>query len=137
MKIIVIDGQGGKMGQAVIAQLKKSHPKLSITAIGTNSIATSSMLKAGADAGATGENPVVVASRNAEIIIGPMGIVIPNSLLGEITPVMAEAIASGPAEKILIPVNKCSHYVVGCQELSLTEYISQVIRQVERLMGAP
>lgn len=125
------------MGQAVIAQLKKSHPKLSITAIGTNSIATSSMLKAGADAGATGENPVVVASRNAEIIIGPMGIVIPNSLLGEITPVMAEAIASGPAEKILIPVNKCSHYVVGCQELSLTEYISQVIRQVERLMGSP
>lgn len=75
MKIIVIDGQGGKMGHAVIVQLKKSHPELEITAIGTNSIATSSMLKAGADAGATGENPVVVASRSADIIIGPIGIV--------------------------------------------------------------
>lgn len=134
MNIIVIDGQGGKMGQAVIAQLKKAHPELLITAIGTNSIATSSMLKAGADGGATGENPVVVASRNAQIIIGPLGIVIPNSLLGEITAVMAEAIASSCAEKILIPVNKCSHYVVGCQNLSLTEYINQVIRHVELLM---
>lgn len=133
MKIIVIDGQGGKMGHAVIAQLKKSHPEMEITAIGTNSIATSSMLKAGADAGATGENPVLVASRDADIIIGPIGIVIANSLLGEITPAMAESIGSSRAKKILIPVNKCNHYVVGCEDLSLSEYINQVITQVERL----
>ena len=132
MKIIVIDGQGGKMGHAVIVQLKKSHPELEITAIGTNSIA---MLKAGADAGATGENPVVVASRSADIIIGPIGIVIPNSLLGEITPVMAEAIGSSQAKKILIPVNKCNHYVVGCEELPLSVYIGQVVAQVELLTG--
>ena len=129
MKLIVIDGQGGKMGHAVIVQLKKSHPELEITAIGTNSIATSSMLKAGADAGATGENPVLVASRSADIIIG----VIPNSLLGEITPAMAEAIGSSQAKKILIPVNKCNHYVVGCEELPLSAYISQVVAQVEML----
>lgn len=137
MKLIVIDGQGGKMGHAVIVQLKKSHPELEITAIGTNSIATSSMLKAGADAGATGENPVVVASRSADIIIGPIGIVIPNSLLGEITPAMAEAIGSSQAKKILIPVNKCNHYVVGCEELPLSAYISQVVAQVEMLTARP
>lgn len=131
MKIIVIDGQGGKMGQGVIAQLKKLHPELDITAIGTNSIATSAMLKAGADAGATGENPVIVASRDADLIIGPIGIVIANSLLGEITPPMAEAIGSSRAKKILIPVNKCNHYVVGCGDLSLSEYISLVLEQVE------
>ncbi len=134
MKIIVIDGQGGKMGHTVITQLKKSHPELEITAIGTNSIATSSMLKAGADAGATGENPVIVASRDADIIIGPIGIVIANSLLGEITPVMAEAIASSNAYKILIPVNKCNHYVVGCDKLSLNESIHEVIEQVEMMI---
>lgn len=134
MKIIVIDGQGGKMGQGVITQLKKAHPELDITAIGTNSIATSAMLKAGADAGATGENPVVVAVRDADLIIGPIGIVIANSLLGEITPLMAEAIGSSRAKKLLIPVNKCNHYVVGCGNLSLSEYISLVLEQVEAFL---
>ncbi|WP_313579737.1 DUF3842 family protein [Lacrimispora sp.] len=131
MKIVIIDGQGGKMGQSVIAQLKKSFPSLSVIAIGTNSIATSAMLKAGADAGATGENPVLVASRDADIIIGPIGIVIADSLLGEITPAMAEAIGKSHAYKILIPVNKCNHYVVGCENLTLTESIALVIKEVE------
>lgn len=134
MKIVIIDGQGGRMGQAVIVHLKKSHPELSITAVGTNSIATSAMLKAGADAGATGENPVIVASKEADIIIGPIGIVIADSLLGEITSSMAEAIGKSQAHKILIPVNKCNHYVVGCEDLTLTEFISLVIKQVENLI---
>lgn len=134
MKIVIIDGQGGKMGQSVIAQLKKSFPKLPLIAIGSNSIATSAMLKAGADAGATGENPVIVASRDADIIIGPIGIVIADSLLGEITPAMAEAIGKSSAYKILIPVNRCNHYVVGCEDLSLTESIALVIKQVENLL---
>lgn len=134
MKIVIIDGQGGKMGQSVITQLKKSFPKLPVIAIGTNSIATSAMLKAGADAGATGENPVLVASRDADVIIGPIGIVIADSLLGEITPAMAEAIGKSRAYKILIPVNRCNHYVVGCEDLSLTEYIDLVIKQVENLL---
>lgn len=88
MKLVIIDGQGGKMGRAVIEQLKKNLPYLEIYAIGTNSIATSAMLKAGADYGATGENPVIVGARTADIIIGPIGIVIADALMGEITPSM-------------------------------------------------
>ncbi|MFT4104570.1 MAG: DUF3842 family protein [Lacrimispora sp.] len=134
MNIVIIDGQGGKMGQSVIVQLKKSHPELFITAVGTNSIATSAMLKAGADAGATGQNPVIVASRQADVIIGPIGIVIADSLLGEITPAMSEAIGKSSAYKILIPVNKCNHHVVGCENLNLTEAIGLVIKKVEDLL---
>lgn len=132
MKIVIIDGQGGKMGRSVIEQLKKMHPFMELYAIGTNSIATASMLKAGADYGATGENPAIVNSHDADIIIGPLGIVIANSLLGEITPMMAQAIGSSPAYKILIPVNRCGHFVVGCSELSLTDYIKQVCEEVDR-----
>lgn len=134
MKIIVVDGQGGKMGKVVVEQLKKAHPQLKLYAIGTNSIATSAMLKAGADFGATGENPAIVNSRDAHIIIGPIGIVIANSLLGEITPSMAEAIGISSAHKILIPVNRCNNYVVGCQDLSLSEYIKLVCEQVDTIM---
>ena len=91
MMIMVIDGQGGKMGKNIVEQLKKRFPEDELLAIGTNSIATAAMLKAGADAGATGENPAIVGSRRADIIIGPMGIVIADSLLGESTPKMAVA----------------------------------------------
>ena len=107
MTIMVIDGQGGKMGKGLVEMLKKSCPEDEILAIGTNSIATAAMLKAGADAGATGENPAVVTSRTADIIVGPMGIVIADSLMGEITPKMAVAIGQSPAKKVLIPVNRC------------------------------
>lgn len=93
-KIVVIDGQGGRMGKTVVEQLKNTYPDLPLTAIGTNSIATSAMLKAGADLGATGENPVITACRDADLIIGPLGIVIADSLLGEITPAMSSAIGS-------------------------------------------
>ena len=135
MKILVIVGQGGRMGKSVIEQLKKKWPDLEITAIGTNSLATSAMLKAGASAAATGENPILVNSRTADIIIGPIGIVMANSLLGEITPAMAEAVSSSPAFKILIPVNRCCHFIVGCGEQSLTAYISEVVDKVDELLS--
>ena len=135
MKILVIDGQGGRMGKSVIEQLKKKWPDLEITAIGTNSLATSAMLKAGASAAATGENPILVNSRTADIIIGPIGIVMANSLLGEITPAMAEAVSSSPTFKILIPVNRCCHFIVGCGEQSLTAYISEVVDKVDELLS--
>ncbi len=134
MKILVIDGQGGKMGKSVIEQLKKQRPQLEIIAVGTNSIATSAMVKAGADAAATGENPVVVGSRDADIIIGPMGIVMANSLLGEITPAMALAISSSPAYKLLIPVNRCNHFIIGCREQPLGVYIKEVVEKVNELV---
>lgn len=134
MKIIIIDGQGGKMGKSVVEQLKKAHPDLAVLAIGTNSIATSAMLKAGASGGATGENPVIVNSRDADLIIGPIGIVMPNALLGEITPAMAEAVSTSAAHKILIPVNRCNHFVVGCQDLSLGDYIRLVCEHVDSFL---
>lgn len=130
MKLVVIDGQGGKMGCAVIGAVKKAFPGQALYGIGTNSIATAAMLKAGADHGATGENPVVVACRDADVIIGPMGIVIADSLLGEVTPAMAAAVGSSPAYKLLIPVNRCNHWVAGTQNLPLGEYIRQVVEKL-------
>lgn len=130
MKIVIIDGQGGRMGRSVIEQLKTTYPDQELYAIGTNSIATSAMLKAGATYGATGENPAIVNSQDADIIIGPIGIVMANSLLGEITPAMATAIGSCKAYKILIPVNRCNHYIVGCQNTTLSDYISMVCEEV-------
>ncbi len=130
MKIMVMDGQGGRMGKSIVEQLKMHFPEDEVLAIGTNSIATAAMLKAGADAGATGENPAVVGCRTADIIIGPMGIVIADSLLGEITPKMAVAIGQSAAAKILIPVNRCQHFVVGCEEKPLGEYVKMAMDQV-------
>ncbi len=134
MKIIVIDGQGGKIGRTVIEQLKKRFPDQELLAIGTNSIATSSMLKAGASQGATGENPILVASRDADIIIGPIAIVMADSLLGEITPSMANAVSASRAYKILIPTNRCNHYIAGCQEVSLSDAIQAVCDEVGRIL---
>lgn len=133
MNIVIIDGQGGKMGKMIVEQLKKSYPSIELTAIGTNSIATAAMMKAGADYGATGENPVVVVSKDADIIIGPIGIVIADSMLGEITPAMAKAVGQSKAEKILIPVNKCNNHVVGSQDLPLSEYIRHAVELVESI----
>jgi dihydrodipicolinate reductase len=131
MNIVIIDGQGGKMGKMIVEQLKRKNPDLSLTAIGTNSIATAAMMKAGADQGATGENPVVVACKDANIIIGPIGIVIADSMLGEVTPKMAKAIGQSKAEKILIPVNKCNNHIVGFKDYPLSEYIKIAIEMAE------
>ena len=133
MKIVIIDGQGGRMGKAVIEQLKSSYPELELYAIGTNSIATSAMLKAGASYGATGENPVIVNARNADLIIGPIGIVMADSLMGEITPKMAVAIGQSPAKKVLIPVNRCQHFVVGCRDVSMGEYVKLAVEEVLKI----
>ena len=136
MKIMVIDGQGVRMGKSIVEQVKSAFPEDEVLAIGTNSIATAAMLKAGADAGATGENPAVVGSRTADIIIGPMGIVIADSLLGEITPRMATAIGQSNAKKILIPVNRCQHFVVGCAELPLGEYVKLAMDEVKKIKNS-
>ena len=126
MKIVVIDGQGGRIGKALIEQLRAKSFDGYLLAVGTNSIATSAMLKAGADAGATGENPVIVACRDADVIIGPIGIIAADSMLGEITPRMAEAIGQSRARKVLVPVNRCFE-VAGVQEMSLSQYVEQAV----------
>lgn len=135
MKIVIIDGQGGRMGKSVIEQLRSRNPRLELYAIGTNSTATSAMLKAGASFGATGENPVAVNAADADLIIGPIGIVMANSLLGEITPAMAAAISSSRACKLLIPVNRCNHFIAGCRQSPLSDYIAEVCDEVERRLS--
>ena len=133
-KITVIDGQGGKMGRAIVEQLKKQFPQQEILAVGTNNTATTAMLKAGADYGATGENPVIVAARDSDLIIGPVGIVIADSLHGEVTPGMAAAVGQSQARQLLIPVNRCNHQIIGCSNLSLGELISSVIEEVRKCL---
>ena len=134
MKITVIDGQGGKIGKTIVEQLKKRHPEQELYAIGTNSLATAAMLKAGADYGATGENPCIVNAQDSDVIIGPVGIVVANALLGEITPAIATAVGASKAYKILIPMNRCNHYVVGCDENGLSDNISMVCEKVDSLL---
>ena len=134
MKITIIDGQGGKLGKTIVEQLKKMHPEQEVYAIGTNSLATAAMIKAGADYGATGENPCIVNAQDSDIIIGPVGIVIANALLGEITPAIATAVGASKAYKILIPTNRCNHYVVGCNENGLSENIRMVCEKVDSLL---
>lgn len=131
MKIVVIDGQGGKIGTALVAQLKGRMPELAITAIGTNSLATQNMLKAGAAFGATGENPVIVACADADIITGALGITLANSLMGEITPDMACAVGKSRALKVLIPLNRCGALVAGVQKLPVSELIKQAVDSIE------
>lgn len=133
MEILVIDGQGGGLGKSIIAALRKSVHSSRINAVGTNSMATSAMMKAGADQAATGENPVIVASRTADVIIGPLGIVVPDAMLGEITPRMALAIAESRALRLLIPVNQCNNLVVGVRGRSLAEMINEIVEHVVSL----
>lgn len=127
MNILVIDGQGGRMGAALTEQIKAALPNAELIAIGTNSLATSAMLRAGANAAATGENPVVVNSRWADVIVGPIGIITANALLGEITPSMAAAVSESPAKKILLPVSRCAVTIVGVQEKTLSEYVREAV----------
>lgn len=130
--VLIIDGQGGNMGRQLAEQLLlQSNVTLEITVVGTNAIATANMLKAGARVeGATGENAVVVAARKADIIVGPVGIVMADALMGEITPAMANAVAQSHAYKVLLPVNKCNHFIVGIRDDSMSQLVQQAVREV-------
>ena len=133
-KILVIDGQGGQLGSQIVKALLAKFPGAEITAIGTNAVATAAMLKAGASRAATGENPVIVACRKADIIIGPIGIVIADSLMGEVTPAMAVAIGQADAARILIPMNKCENLVAGVSNLSTSVLIQDAISKVGQFL---
>lgn len=132
MKIVVIDGQGGSLGKALVEGVKGLEG-CEIYAVGTNSIATSAMLKSGADFGATGENPVVVNCRDADIITGPTGIITADSLLGEITEKMAAAVAKSNAAKVLIPVSRCSVTVAGVRDMPMGELIKIAVEKIKTL----
>ena len=133
MRILVIDGQGGQLGAQIIKSVKSKFADAEITAVGTNSAATLAMLKSGADNAATGENPVKVACRSADVIIGPVGIVIADSLCGEITPEMAVAVGQADAVRILVPMNKCKNQVAGVPDLSTAALINDVTEKIGKL----
>lgn len=127
MNILIIDGQGGGMGKQLVSEIKKRIPDANITACGTNSVATNAMLKAGASHAATGENAIMVASKKADVIAGPLGIVIADALLGEITPKMAVAVAQSEATRILLPLDKCDNIIPGCDEFSMSDLIAKAV----------
>jgi len=127
VKLVVIDGQGGRLGSLLVEGLRKRLPQAQICALGTNAVATAAMLKAGADVGATGENPVVRNVMDADGVLGPVGIVVANAILGEVTPAMAEAVGSCRGKKYLVPVNSCGVVVAGVEELPLPAYAAQAV----------
>lgn len=130
MRILVIDGQGGRLGKQVIESIRKKFPESHITAVGTNAMATAAMLKGGADEGATGENPLIVACRKVDFIVGPIGIVIADALLGEVTPTMAAAVGQSSAVRVLIPMNRCDNLVAGVTGQSLSDLIEDAIKKI-------
>ncbi len=130
MNILVIDGQGGQLGCSIIKAVYAKYPDADITAVGTNANATASMVKAGAKRAATGENPVIVATKKADVIIGPVGIVVADAMLGEITPQMALAAGRADAVKILIPVNKCETLVAGVPSVPVSALIEDAVKKL-------
>ena len=132
MNIVIIDGQGGQLGAQLIKEIVLNFPNEKLTAIGTNAVATAAMLKAGAKQAATGENPVLVACRKADVIIGPIGIVIADSLLGEVTAKMAVAVGQSAAKKVLIPLNRCDNLVVGVGDISASDLLLQTICELRK-----
>ena len=133
MNILVIDAQGGGVGKQLVSAIKQNIPTAYVTAVGTNSMATSAMMKAGADRGATGENPVVVCSCDADVIVGPIGIVIADSLLGEITQKMAAAVSRSRAKRVLIPMKNCGNIVAGVKNVGMSQLIADAVQEIANI----
>ena len=130
MKILLIDGQGGKIGRELTEAILEKFPSCELTTVGTNTIATTNMIKGGSKHAATGENAVIVGCRNADLIVGPLGIVIADSLLGEITPSMALAVAQSNAVRILIPMTNCNNLIAGIRSQTMSDLIDDVMKKI-------
>ena len=133
MNILIVDGQGGGVGRQLVQAVKNSLPDSFVMAVGTNSAAASNMLKAGADAAATGENAVIVAARKADVIAGPIGIVVADSLYGEITPAMALAVAQSNAKRVLLPFQHCDNVIVGVGDFNISHLIQMAADEIKAL----
>ena len=136
MRVLVIDGQGGGLGKQLVTAVKGYDRGIEVIAVGTNSAATNMMLKAGADQAATGENSVVTVCRSADVIMGPVGIVIADAMLGEITPRMALAVGQSAAKRILIPVNLCDNIVVGIENMSMGRRVECAVDALKEIMAS-
>lgn len=135
MEVLVIDGQGGRIGQQLIRCIRERFPETAVIAVGTNSMATAAMLKGGAQQAATGENAMAVACRRADVILGPLGIVVADALLGEISPAMAVAVGhQARAKKILIPLNRCDSIVAGVEERSVSALLESALGELEKAL---
>ena len=133
-KVLVVDAQGGGIGRLLVTGLKKEMPDLEVWAVGANHTAALAMKKAGADETATGENAVIVCSRRADIITGPIGIVIADSMMGEITPAIAEAIGASDAMRVLVPMNRCRTIIAGVQNSALGEMVRDAIEKIQKIV---
>ena len=135
MEILIIDGQGGKLGRQLVEAVLKAHPEVTLTAVGTNSLATETMMKGGARRIATGENAVIVGARRADVILGPIGIVLADALLGEISPAMAVAVGQSRAVKILVPLNRCETLVAGVNEQGASALIADALAKLDAVLA--
>ena len=131
----MIDGQGGGIGRSLVELLVKNFPAAEIGAVGTNSAATENMMKGGPSFAATGDNAAVVNAKEADIIVGPAGIIMANAMHGEISPAIAMAISSGKAKVVLIPMNHCRAYIAGVEEKKVAEYLNDAIEIIRQLMS--
>ena len=135
-RVLVVDGQGGGIGSQLVKMMRPVLPEHGeLIAVGTNSLATNAMLKAGASRGATGENAVLFNAARADVILGPIGIVAANGILGEVSPKMAEAISGAEAKKILIPSSACGIEVAGTEECRLEEYLRRAVQILTRVVA--
>ena len=135
MEILVVDGQGGRIGQQLARAILARFPAAEVRGVGTNSMATAALIKGGAAQAATGENALKVACRTADVILGPVGIAVADALLGEITPAMAAAVGQSRARKILVPMNQCDIYVAGVEELPLSRLLDRAVDRLAALLG--
>lgn len=133
--VVVIDGQGGGCGRSLITRMLALQLKAKVIAVGTNAAATAAMLKAGAQQGATGENAVLVNCRQADIIVGPIGIVMADAMMGECSPAMAAAVAASQAKKVLVPTSRCGVYIASLPEKTMAENVEDAVRIIDELLA--
>ena len=134
-RVLIVDAQGGGLGKQLILKIRREIPDVRITAVGTNVAATTAMMKAGADEAATGENAVRVCVKKADYIVGPIGIVIADAMLGEITSEVARAVSQADAKRILIPFSNCDNFIAGVSDFSTGQLVDEAVNHLKKILS--